>query len=123
MLGDGAGIRNNCGKHALTSPTKETNNLPRTIATVIFLNWNDLKHGCAELIEHGFDVQYPNDCLDEGTPKVWVNVPILTDIPNKIFFNLAKEILGPVGGKVYGIVNDACVTGLPSITNFRSIAD
>src|SRR6266403_383595 len=101
MLGDGADIRNNCGKLALTSPTKETNNLlKKMLAIVIFLNSNDLNRGSAELIEHGFDVQYLNDWIDDDTPKAWVNAWTLSDLDDDSFFDWVQDILDPVGGYV-----------------------
>ncbi len=115
MLGDGADIRNNCGKLALTSPTKETNNLlKKMFALVIFRNPSDLNDGIAELIEHGFDAQYLNVWIDEGTPKAWVNAWIICDLDEETFCDWVKDILYPVGGYVYGIVDDSFVTGLPN---------
>src|SRR5882672_883108 len=108
MPGDGVNIRNNCGKLALTSPTKETDNLlKKLIAIVIFRNPSDLNDGIAELIEHGFDAQYLNVWIDQGTPKCWVNAWILTDLYEEEFSDWVKDILIPVGGYVYGIVDDA----------------
>src|SRR6266403_6376109 len=101
MLGDGADIRDNCGKLALSSPTEDAKNmLTKMLAGVMFLNPNDLNRGSAELIEHGFDVQYLDDWIDDYGPAVWVNAWTLSDLDDDSFFDWVQYIVEPVGGEV-----------------------
>jgi hypothetical protein len=76
------------------------------LAIVIFLDSNDVNRGSAELIEHGFNVQYLNDWIDDdfGRPRPWVNVWTLSDLDNDSFYDWVQDIVQPVGGYVYGVM-------------------
>src|SRR5258708_27892164 len=99
MLGDGADIRSNCGKLALTSPTEEEiDMLTKMLAIVNFRNRAGFARASDELIEHGFVLQY----LDGDPPStVWVNAWItLTELHENDFFVWVENIVEPFGGEV-----------------------
>jgi hypothetical protein len=122
LPGAGADNRNNCGKLALTSPTKETNNLlKKMLAIVDFRNQAGFDRASDELIEHGFVLQYLN-----GDPPstVWVNAWTLTDLHENDFFVWVENIVEPFGGDVLvaGSWHDAgALPGLPTDGYLRPI--
>ena len=74
--------------------------LRKMLANVIFLNPNDLNRGSAELIEHGFDVEYLDDCFDDLGRAVWVNAYTISQLDDFIFLDWVQTIVVPVGGEV-----------------------
>jgi len=74
--------------------------LRKMSAEVMFYNPNDVNRGCAELIEHGFEVQLLDDWIDDFSAAVWVSAWTLSELDDSSFFDWAEAIVEPVGGEV-----------------------
>src|SRR5262245_4734797 len=74
--------------------------LRKMAAEVMFANPNDLNRGSAELIEHGFVIEYLDDHIDDFTPAVWVNAWTISELDDYRFFDWVETIVEPVGGEV-----------------------
>ena len=79
---------------------KGRNGLRKVAAVVMFANPHDLKRATAELIEHDFEVEYLDACIDDFTPAIWVNAWTLSELDDHGFFDWVETIVEPVGGEV-----------------------
>jgi len=74
--------------------------LRKMLAQVMFLEPDDLPCGSAELIEHGFEVGYLDDWMDDYSRAVWINVWTLCELDASSFFDWVEAIVEPLGGEV-----------------------
>jgi hypothetical protein len=72
--------------------------LQRMQGDILFLDPDDLNSGIEVLVEHGFDIEYLDDWIDECGPTVFVRVRITTEVDEGHFLGWLQSIVEPLGG-------------------------